>query len=372
MRGSFILVLVVLCLCGCLFQSGGSAQKGEVPSDEELDLVNQQLRAAQLAKQRQAEDLTMENSGVVQDGAGERNREVNWIDAPGIGANRPTVAVAEENPGVEAAAELGAGDDTATVSADQGDSRSTERRSERTGMALALEDSARMLLDRSGEIVDESSLEGLSWEQRRQIVRLRQMLLEAERQAVQDGLLDLDLLAHDLRGDQDLPMMIKRMELCLSVTGYGVYSPLPTRKLLAGREHPMIVYLELENVQPETGEDGHYTARLTEEIRLYERRDGLMVWRQEPIEIVDRSRNRRRDFFVVQVVRLPANLTVGEYRLKARVKDSVGQTVAEEMVDLTVVADPDLLFDEEREEDRQRAAELLQNPELLGGSGGLY
>ncbi|MEC9373062.1 MAG: hypothetical protein VYC34_04425, partial [Planctomycetota bacterium] len=42
-------------------------------------------------------------------------------------------------------------------------------------------------------------------------------------------------------------LMITRMQLCARVEGYGVYTPLPSNKLLARRSHRAIVYVELDN-----------------------------------------------------------------------------------------------------------------------------
>ncbi|QDU71746.1 hypothetical protein [Mucisphaera calidilacus] len=355
MRGSrwLLLVVVSFLVSGCFMQP-----RREVPSDDEIAAFN--ARQALIDSQKQA---VVQPQAYVEPEVAEGPKDVRWIDAHGVGENRP------EEPRIEQAVDRVPQDDPERVSLakEQLGHGPTLRVSpadvERDPLIMALEDSARMLLD-PAYAGDGEAMARLSREQRRQVERVRRMLLAMESQAERDGLLDLDLLASDLRGVEDLPVRIRRMALCRSVTGYGVYSPLSSRKLLAGREHPMIVYLELEGVKPEVDEDGFYTARLVEDIRLYERRGGTLVWRQEPIEVVDRSRNRRRDFFVVQMVRLPSNLTVGEYKLKARVKDTVGGTIAEEMIELTVVADPGLIKPEavsESESERmQQLADQLE------------
>ena len=66
----------------------------------------------------------------------------------------------------------------------------------------------------------------------------------------------------------------------------------------------------------------------------------MVVWRQPRAEITDESRNRRRDFFIVQLIRLPANLGVGEFNLKVTVTDLADGSQDEAMVSLKVVADP--------------------------------
>jgi hypothetical protein len=66
---------------------------------------------------------------------------------------------------------------------------------------------------------------------------------------------------------------------------------------------------------------------------------GLAVWRQPQVQIVDQSRNRRRDFFVVQVIRLPGRLNVGKYRLKVTVDDVHSNTRAEMSLPIQIVAE---------------------------------
>jgi hypothetical protein len=136
---------------------------------------------------------------------------------------------------------------------------------------------------------------------------------------------------------------LKNVTLCTRVNGYGVYEPFNTSTFLAGVEHPAIIYAELENFAPEIGSDGQYTVRLTQQIVLYNQSDGLAIWRIRPTEIVDRSRNRRRDFFVVQLITLPARVGVGKYNLKITLTDQVGQTVDEAEMPIQVVADEKLL-----------------------------
>jgi len=59
----------------------------------------------------------------------------------------------------------------------------------------------------------------------------------------------------------------------------------------------------------------------------------------------DRSRTRRRDFYIVQRIDLPANLSVGKYNLKVAVRDrhAPGGAEAEAVVPIQIVADASLL-----------------------------
>ncbi len=146
-------------------------------------------------------------------------------------------------------------------------------------------------------------------------------------------------------------MRIRNLKLCKSVNGYGVYKTFGRNIFLAGRAQSLIVYAELDHVRTRTTDSGMKVARLTQEIVVYNQTDGLPVWRQRPVEIVDQSVNRRRDFFVVQMIKLSDRLTVGKYLLKVSITDEVGQTMDEATTPIEIVADPKLLLEAEAAED---------------------
>ncbi|MCC7146012.1 MAG: hypothetical protein IT443_06165 [Phycisphaeraceae bacterium] len=135
------------------------------------------------------------------------------------------------------------------------------------------------------------------------------------------------------------PLRIRRVELCRRVDGYGIYDPVPSRTLLVGRDHRLIVYVELDDFTSVGKSDGSFEVKLAQELSLFNEADGLAVWRQPRVEIVDQSRNRRQDFFIVQVIDLPARLTVGKFILKTRITDLHNQTLDETSLSLELVAD---------------------------------
>lgn len=141
------------------------------------------------------------------------------------------------------------------------------------------------------------------------------------------------------------PLKIDQLALCRRVDSYGVYEPFATTRFLAGRKNRVLVYVELENFKHELLDDGQYEVRLEQTVELYEATGTSVVWRQGPVELVDVSRKKRRDFFVVYPVDLPARLTAGTtYRLKVRVSDKHGGTIHEQtMHDIQVVADEALV-----------------------------
>lgn len=171
------------------------------------------------------------------------------------------------------------------------------------------------------------------------VVRLREKLALGELTLGDELAVQLDTLV----GPQ--PMRIREFELCRHVAGFGVYETLEQRSLLVGQDHKMIVYVELEHFQAIKNSRGRYEVKLGQEVVLYtDDSAGLAVWRQPRVEIVDESRNKRQDFFVVQMIRLPARLNVGKYRLKVTLDDLHGVTRAEAIVPLRIVAgDPQSL-----------------------------
>lgn len=192
--------------------------------------------------------------------------------------------------------------------------------------------------------LDESFLVGLGPRQRQAVERYHRMLIEVYDQ-ITTGSQRLDGRTLAERIDAvlgPLPVQIQTIELCRRVRGFGVYEPFDSATFLAGREHKMIVYLEVDHFTPVEASTGEYEVKLTQEIELYDK-DGLMVWRHDPVKIVDRSQNQRRDFFTVQMIALPARLTVGKFHLKVRLADENGQSRTERTIDLDIVADQSLV-----------------------------
>ena len=54
--------------------------------------------------------------------------------------------------------------------------------------------------------------------------------------------------------------------------------------------------------------------------------------------MTDVSRNRRHDFFVVEMIHLPSNLTIGRYLLKVSVVDQNVNRIAEATLPIKIVA----------------------------------
>ncbi len=140
---------------------------------------------------------------------------------------------------------------------------------------------------------------------------------------------------------------VKTLKLCSRVEGFGVYDELPGPMLLAGRPHRIIVYAELGHFQTTPGRNDSgvagYLVEVGQELSLFHEVDGLLAWRMSEQNVRDFSRNRRRDFYMVQMIELPENLTVGKYQLKVTIRDKPADSVAEKTLPIEIVADAKLI-----------------------------
>lgn len=134
------------------------------------------------------------------------------------------------------------------------------------------------------------------------------------------------------------PLKILEVKLCRRVRGYGVYDPFEDHRLLAGRDQRMIVYVAVDHFVSVPTDDTAFRVELVQEVSLFHESDGLVVWKQPEVKVTDESRTQRRDFFVVQMINLPSNLTVGKYLLKVRMRDVNGQSIDEATVPLHIIA----------------------------------
>lgn len=142
------------------------------------------------------------------------------------------------------------------------------------------------------------------------------------------------------------PLSITLATLCTSVDGFGIYTQQQqygdAYKFLAGRPIKFLVYVELDHFthtsKSQDGVWGHEVS-LSQDLRLYHMALGgdALVWRLPDEPVLDFSRNQRRDFFVVQLVELPATLGVGGYRLKIALKDNASGAIVEEIIPIEIV-----------------------------------
>ena len=144
-------------------------------------------------------------------------------------------------------------------------------------------------------------------------------------------------LGNRLRAQSELT--IPTLALCKKVMTFGVYDPIEP-EFAAGRVQKAIVYCEVENFASQLNDKKLWETRLSQEVALFfDTEAGMEVWRDKPKTIVDQSRNRRRDFFVVKMFKIPANLTIGRYLLKVSIVDDQVKRIAEATLPVLVVAE---------------------------------
>lgn len=155
-----------------------------------------------------------------------------------------------------------------------------------------------------------------------------------------------DLLADAAaRLQADQPIRIRRLELCTRVLGFARYLTRDSDRFRAGSPHPVVVYVELDRFAMREAKHtdpgylpGHaWAVELTQELSLSA--SGVIQWREPEQRVVVTYRDRPRDFFLVQVVELPPNLSIGAYDLKVTIRDAVSQTTAQAVKTIHVVAD---------------------------------
>ena len=135
----------------------------------------------------------------------------------------------------------------------------------------------------------------------------------------------------------EIPLTLPTLSLCRSVTQFGVYDPYEPARFSAGKEAPLVIYCEVDHFRSAPASDGRWETKLTYEAVLYsDAENAVAVINKKPTEIVDRCRNRRRDFFLADRMTLPANLPVGKYVLKVTVVDQLANLVAEKTVPVVI------------------------------------
>lgn len=150
----------------------------------------------------------------------------------------------------------------------------------------------------------------------------------------------LDKIRQDL--DARAGLRIARAVLCTKVQGFGRYEAFETNRFVAGKAQPVIVYTEVDRFgqRESAGADGQprYEIELSERLELYHTADDLNTWNRAAETDRSVSRNRVRDYYLINQVTLPPNLTVGRYHLKVVMRDQVGGTMAEAIIPIEIVA----------------------------------
>lgn len=134
---------------------------------------------------------------------------------------------------------------------------------------------------------------------------------------------------------------VPTVALCRKVDSFGVYEPIASTTIQAGRQHTMIVYTEVEGFEQRASTvDDHpgFSSELAQTVMLYHDADGLLAWTRPEVTVRDTTRRQRRDYYLVQRLELPPTLTIGKYNLKIMVRDKLTGAEAETSVPINVVA----------------------------------
>ncbi|MBL4590583.1 MAG: hypothetical protein JKY96_01350 [Phycisphaerales bacterium] len=150
----------------------------------------------------------------------------------------------------------------------------------------------------------------------------------------------LERIQRDLNAKAGLK--ITNVHLCTRVSGYGQFEPFPTNTFIAGRTQRAIVYVEVERFaqRETTGSDGspRFGVELTQRLELYHVADDLNIWNRAAETDKTTSRNRLRDYYLINQITLPSNLGVGKYTLKVVMHDTVSGQVAEAIIPIEIVS----------------------------------
>ncbi|MCG3124283.1 MAG: hypothetical protein GIKADHBN_02740 [Phycisphaerales bacterium] len=144
-----------------------------------------------------------------------------------------------------------------------------------------------------------------------------------------------------------IPVRISYAGLCRRVESFGSYEPFESTAFLAGRSHRAIVYVELDRFSSRTSQAtdsggppaGRWVAEVSQELELIHNADGRQQWYRPAQTVVDTSRTRRRDFYLVNTIDLPATLSVGAYSLKVTIRDKNSGASDERVIPLEIIAD---------------------------------
>lgn len=139
-----------------------------------------------------------------------------------------------------------------------------------------------------------------------------------------------------------LPLRITDAALCTRVRGFGDYAALSTNAFLAGRTNKVIVYVQVDRFGSRTGTGGTHSVELSQELNIYHDSDGAHCWKRPAESVIESSKTKRRDFYLVNEISLPSNLSVGKYRMKVTMRDAVGGSMAEATIPFSIVADSKL------------------------------
>ncbi len=150
----------------------------------------------------------------------------------------------------------------------------------------------------------------------------------------------LEQIQRDLNAKVGLE--ITNAQLCTRVVGFGQFEPFKSNTFVAGRSHRAIVYVEVNRFaqRETTGNDGlpRFETKLSQRLELYHIADDLNTWNRKAETDTTLSRNRLRDYYLINQIELPPNLGTGKYNLKIVMRDLISDQVVEAIIPIEIVA----------------------------------
>lgn len=142
-------------------------------------------------------------------------------------------------------------------------------------------------------------------------------------------------MADRLRAEAELS--VSTVALCTRVDGFGKYDMIDPPNFPAGRDNPAIVYCEIENFDSKLNDQRQWETKLTQDVTIFTE-TGMLVWKDKSRDVSDICRNRRHDFFMYDLIKLPADLSIGRYIVKVTIVDRTANRIAEKTVPVEIVA----------------------------------
>ena len=128
-------------------------------------------------------------------------------------------------------------------------------------------------------------------------------------------------------------LQIRNLEFVSSVDGYGAYEPLKQTSFQPGEQ--VILYAEVENYRSESTETGYVTS-LSTSYQVVDNNGKRVDGGQFP-DVVDRCKNRRRDFHIQYGIALPTRIYPESYRLELIVTDNQSGKIGQATLPFTIV-----------------------------------
>ncbi len=204
--------------------------------------------------------------------------------------------------------------------------------------------SATSMVDPSRKLANIDALPGLTDRERELLAAFQDFFLELGSKLDGSEEADQAIIAalQQLQTSVVKPPMltIPAAALCTSVEGFGKYSPFSENRFLAHAGQQMVVYVEIDDFACTQNPAGQWVTELAQQLVIYSDSDGIPVWREDWLPVVDTASKPRKDFYTTQLVTIPDALSVGKYQLKVRLRDERSGAEAEQSIPFEMVADP--------------------------------